>query len=108
MAASAAVPVLFSPVTLENYDGCINEAEPYLREAAEKSRSNPELELTSRSLMTFTDKSSKKYVHLVDGGITDNLGLRTIVDLVEISGGARPLIRSLKLRPYRTVDYYLG
>lgn len=99
VAASAAVPVLFSPVTLENYDGCINEAEPYLREAAEKSRSNPELELTSRSLMTFTDKSSKKYVHLVDGGITDNLGLRTIVDLVEISGGARPLIRSLKLRP---------
>ena len=99
VAASAAVPVLVSPVTLENYDGCVNEAETYIRATAAKSRNDPELELTSKSLMTFADKGSKKYVHLVDGGITDNLGLRTIVDLVEISSSARPLIRSLKLRP---------
>lgn len=99
VAASSAVPVLFTPVTLENYSGCENLSEPYLLAAREKGIKNQELEFTALSLGSYSDKDQKKYVHLADGGITDNLGLRTIIDMIEISGGARPLMEGLELTP---------
>jgi hypothetical protein len=36
---------------------------------------NFELSLTIDSLESYFDKDKEKYAHLVDGGITDNLGL---------------------------------
>lgn len=33
------------------------------------------------------EKEKHRYLHLVDGGITDNLGLRSIYELVELYGG---------------------
>jgi NTE family protein len=35
------------------------------------------------------DADRKKYLHLVDGGISDNLGLRASIDFITAVGGAR-------------------
>jgi NTE family protein len=38
-------------------------------------------------LESYSDKSQRKYIHFVDGGITDNMGLRATYDVVTASGG---------------------
>ena len=36
---------------------------------------------------SYQDKEKRRYVHLADGGITDNLGIRSLYDRVEAAGG---------------------
>ena len=52
-----------------------------------------------RDIDSLLDKQQRRYVHLVDGGITDNLGLRAIYELITLSGGARATERSLHRKP---------
>lgn len=74
--ASSAVPLLFSPVLLENYPGC--ERAVY----SAQSRHRTLHSATNRSLKKFEDRERYQYLHLVDGGISDNLGLHALYDLV--------------------------
>jgi NTE family protein len=37
---------------------------------------------------SYRDKEKRPYIHLVDGGITDNLGVRTLYERIEAAGGA--------------------
>ena len=87
-AASSAVPVLLSPVTLRNYAGkCGYQLPPALAEAMQPPR-----EVTSRrfdlanNMLPFLDSQKKPYIHLVDGGVADNLGLRAVLERVTLMG----------------------
>ena len=90
VAASSAVPVLFDPVVVENYDTCsdmqligptaLHKAEGYYRDE--------NLPVLISQLETYGNKDRRKFVHFVDGGITDNLGLRAVSDTLAASGGA--------------------
>ncbi len=96
VAASAGVPVLFEPLVLENYDTCDVESDvTRLQQAAEKSEGT-QLELAINSLSKLAnEKEQHRYLHLVDGGITDNLGLRSIYEFVELHGGIEPFMESM-------------
>lgn len=87
VAASSAVPVLFNPVVVENYPGCEKKEDAWLRVVREYVRDQPELEMTVDGLASYADSDRRRYIHFVDGGITDNLGLRAFYDTVELSGG---------------------
>ena len=52
-------------------------------------------------LASYSNKEQRRYVHLVDGGITDNLGLRAVYEIVEAMGGSRELARKTALKPTR-------
>ncbi|WP_117234935.1 patatin-like phospholipase family protein [Vibrio maerlii] len=83
VAASAAVPVLFEPVVLENYAGC----EPLKHKSMDSSSKTAlsfRSQKTAESIRQYSNKQKNRYVHLVDGGITDNLGLLAIYDLLEL------------------------
>ena len=87
-AASSAVPVLLSPVTLRNYAGkCGYQVPPVLAEAMKPPR-----DVTSRrfdlanNMLPFLDSQKKPYFHLVDGGVADNLGLRAVLERVTLMG----------------------
>ena len=55
-------------------------------------------------LRTYQDKQQRQYVHFVDGGITDNLGLRSMHNLFEIAGGADNAYRVFRRKvPQRMV-----
>lgn len=85
VAASSAVPVVFNPVVIENYDGC-NDIQWNSRTTM-MAKQNEEFSQILKGLQSYSDKESRKYVHFVDGGITDNMGLRAMTDIVAISGG---------------------
>lgn len=74
--ASSAVPLIFSPVLLENYDTCTGH--DFLSTQAQQSNRLSTENLLSR----YQDKTKYQYLHLVDGGISDNLGLHGLYDLV--------------------------
>lgn len=87
-AASSAVPLLLSPITLRNYAGSCGFQMPKTLEEAMK----PPREASSRRLdlannmMPFLDSQKKPYIHLVDGGVADNLGLRAALERVTLVG----------------------
>ena len=100
VAASSAVPLVFDPVIIENYQPCQNEQNGMLMDSKQTLHSNQVVKEIQEDLQQYrqTDKNSK-YIHLVDGGITDNLGLRAIYDVVELSGGVQQILKKFKQKP---------
>jgi NTE family protein len=97
--ASSAVPVLFNPVVLENYADCDPGEQPWLTAARKRLGDDPELMQVIRGLQSYTQKDRRKYAHFVDGGITDNLGLRAIYEIVEMAGGAQAFLQGMNRKP---------
>jgi len=88
--ASSAVPVVFNPIVLQNYSGC-PENQVSAR-VVEMAQTNDELYQLLTGLRSYNDKEKREFIHFVDGGITDNMGLRAITDVVTVSGGAKQLL----------------
>jgi NTE family protein len=88
VAASSAVPLLLSPITLKNYAGqCGMQLPPWFEKALESRATNPRGWRAATSAKIMMDRDKKKYIHLVDGGISDNLGLRMLFDRISAMGG---------------------
>ena len=87
--------VLFNPVVVENYAGCDPSKLAWLKDVRERVSDNPELLQVVEGLEAYGDKDKRKYVHFVDGGITDNLGLRAIYEVVEVAGGVKAFLKRL-------------
>jgi len=89
VAASAAFPVALSPVTLTNYSPCKAESgtvPPWATNAASSDWSeNPARVMRGRTAVAYAEGNAgdasdpgalpKRYIHLMDGGIADNLGI---------------------------------
>jgi NTE family protein len=97
--ASSAVPILFDPVVIKNFDGCLDEAPRWLQRAKQRSGDNAELMLTVNGLESYFDREKHRYAHFVDGGITDNLGLRAIYDMTQLTGDGRSFLAAMKVEP---------
>lgn len=87
-AASSAVPLVLSPITVRNHAGeCGYQMTPALAQAMVPPR-----DITSRrfdlanNMLPFLDSKRKPYIHLVDGGVADNLGLRALLERVTLMG----------------------
>jgi NTE family protein len=61
---------------------------------------NPQLDQIIRGLETYSDKN-RDYAHFVDGGITDNLGLRAVYDVMELAGGPQSFLKIAGREPPR-------
>lgn len=95
--ASSAVPILFTPVVVENYENCINGLPQWLKRAKAREKEDPELALITSSLEGYFNKKKKPFSHFIDGGISDNLGLRSIFDIARISGGTNELLKGFNI-----------
>lgn len=93
VAASSAVPVVFNPVVIENYGGC-NDSQ-WNSHAPEKAKQNIQFSNIFKGLQSYSDKGTRKYIHFVDGGITDNMGLRAMTDVIAISGGPSAMLNTM-------------
>ena len=80
VAASSAVPLLLSPVTVHNHaDACPHPAPPD-PPATDAPAQDYRSRLLQRSADTYRNAKDKPFIHLVDGGVTDNLGVRLMLD----------------------------
>lgn len=90
--ASSAVPVLFNPVVVENYQDCKQTMPGWLTSAAKRAKGDVQLSEVVNGLESYFKKEGRQYAHFVDGGITDNLGLRAIYEIIETAGGAKSFV----------------
>ena len=78
VAASSAVPLIFAPITLNNHGGHCHYQPP--------PRARDDSETLTRYIAPYQDSAARPYIHLLDGGLTDNLGLRSLLDFADIHG----------------------
>ena len=78
--ASMAVPLVFSPVVLKTFpDACGDTPPPWLDRVADGRSESLILGAAARAVRHYRDPSVMRYVKLVDGGVTDNYGLSSIL-----------------------------
>ena len=86
-AASSAVPVVLSPVTINNYGGTCNHAFPpwvkVFSESANPPRPAARAIREFKNAEPYRDGARRPYIHLVDGGVSDNVGMRGVLDALE-------------------------
>ena len=86
-AASSAVPVVLSPVTINNYGGTCNYTVPPWVQLFTRSANPPRPAARAirelKEAETYTDSVNRPYIHLVDGGVADNVGMRGVLDALQ-------------------------
>jgi NTE family protein len=107
-AASSAVPMLLTPITLRNYAGTCGFKLPERLEEALKSRTVSERQFyLANNLSVYLDSEKKPYIHLLDGGVADNLGLRAILDRTVARGSAWEFFKGTPLENVRKVVFFV-
>jgi len=99
VAASAALPPYFTAITLHNYAGsCTALPPPGLAAAAREPADKHGEHARVRETRSYRDVARRPYIHLVDGGLIDNLGVRASIDFAVENGGFADLIEALGYR----------
>lgn len=86
VAASNGFPGLFSAVTLTNHAGeCAGRRPAWRQRIADTELEDPFSRLGSQAIALdrYLNPQKTKYVHLADGGISDNLGLRVAGSMMQ-------------------------
>jgi NTE family protein len=88
VAASAAVPLVFAPIVIENYaDKCHFNAPDWVY-SADRPGAPAILRASAAAIQRYRERSDVKFVKLLDGGMTDNLGLSGFV--LELAAATKP------------------
>ena len=86
-AASSAVPLVLSPVTFNNYGGNCGLKPPrwaqMISDPTKNARPSGRALQRLKEMNTFEDSRNRPYLHLVDGGLSDNLGMRSVLEMLE-------------------------
>jgi len=86
-ATSSAVPVVLSAVTFNNYGGTCGFQPPVWIKDAEKpgGQTRPAARALQRyrEMQDFQNSKDRPYIHLVDGGVADNIGVRGVLESLE-------------------------
>ena len=99
VASSSAVPLLLSPMTLRNYaDRCPARSPAALADAA-GAATDYRARLYRAHELSYTDARRKPYIHLVDGGLADNLGVQRLLDRALAGGGLRQTFSEVGIPP---------
>lgn len=103
VAASSAVPIVLSPLTVRNYAGqCPADTAASVMRAAnigDSGVADYRQRMYRAQLHEYLDAAKRPYIHLVDGGLADNLGVQRLLDRALMSGGLRQTFREVDIAP---------
>lgn len=86
VAASSSVPMVFAPITLNNNGGNCQYTPP-LQLVSDSEAGKKQLQTRKEfyeRFQKYADGKNRPYIHLIDGGLTDNLGMRSLLDMTEM------------------------
>ncbi len=96
VAASSAVPLIFTPIVLKNYADKAPPADtPMLRYGNGFGVLASYQTLQEETNRSYLDVRKHPYFYLVDGGVSDNLSLHFVLDAVMLYGGWEPILDRL-------------
>ncbi len=90
-AASAALPLALSPISLKNYAGTCGFEVP--AGAEEVVRRGGSAGQRAREILSYLDVKKRPYIHLLDGGLSDNMALRGLLEGSSVLGGLENLLK---------------
>ena len=100
--ASSAVPILFSPVTLTNHAGECDWQQPaWMRAALDTQDRSSRLYNLATGMLALENREDHPYLHLFDGGLADNLGLRAMLDGVLRYNSINEMLRAFGMEKPR-------
>ena len=106
VAASSALPLVFSPVTLWNYAGtCSLPVVPPFARAQGQLAARQQQRL--REILSYLDRAQRPYIHLLDGGLADNIGVRGLIETAALMGGLDHAFKTAGLRPVRKMVFIM-
>ena len=99
VAASSAVPLALSPLTLVNYPShqCGYQPPDWAATELANDEVSSRRYQEGRRIRHYAQHDERRFVHLVDGGISDNLGLRALYDKTTVAGGYVALLGADRL-----------
>ena len=110
-AASSAVPLVLSPVTINNYGGNCGFQFPSWANALQGrdqgARPASRALFRYKEMQSFQDSANRQYIHLVDGGLADNLGMRSVLEVMETIENARASGRRTRLDDTRRIVIFV-
>lgn len=107
-AASSAVPIILTPVTLRNYAGTCGFRMPEKLEKVLREQDTAKRQFHYvNNMRPYLDAEKNKYIHLVDGGVADNLGLRTVIDRVLLYGNFWETMKAVGMTDIHKVVFIL-
>jgi NTE family protein len=93
VAASSSVPGPFPPLKLRNHAGTCGYKEPlWIAQTLETDTSHGRRYIEARLAASYLDRTEGNDIYLVDGGLTDNLGIRGTFDRVIKDGGISEML----------------
>lgn len=95
VAASSAVPVVFSPLTLRNYAGSCGYAPAPRGGLAQESATTGRQAAALAELDSYLDVRRRPFIHLLDGGLADNTGVRALLDRLLLQQDPQDIAREL-------------
>jgi NTE family protein len=106
VAASNGFPLIFTPITLNSYRKECGRSRPPGVLPAQMAGAADELSrraMLARTSDRYMDPATTRYVHLMDGGIADNLTLRSLLNALIGLDSRSPDVRALLLRTRRVL-----
>ena len=102
--ASSAVPLLFSPITMTNRAGeCDWQRPAWVQDSLDTRERSSRLYNLASNMVALEDREERPYLHMFDGGLADNLGLRALLDGVLRHDGIMPALDALDMNDTRKV-----
>ena len=96
--ASSAVPGAFSSIILKNYAGtCDYQLPEWAVKALEGKTTSTRQYHYAKNLKAYLDVENYPYIHLFDGGISDNLGIRAIINATLPTGDMWKKLKEVNL-----------
>jgi NTE family protein len=108
VAASSAFPILLSPITVHNFAGqCGYREPPWVAAALQERQLSSRRFSQANDLRSYQDAKQRPYIHLLDGGLADNLGLRGPLDAVISEGDAWSLTTTMGIEEVRKIVFIM-
>ena len=87
VAASMAVPLVFAPVVMQTHpDKCLTPLPSWAERDVPGQAGQGLVRATAQALRNYRDPQRMRFVKLVDGGVTDNNGLSSVLIANAVSG----------------------
>ena len=93
--ASSAVPVVFPTIRLRNHAGSCDFELPEWLQRSPEEESPMALLARTEILSSYAEDQGHRYIHLLDGGLSDNLGLRNAVTALRAAGEPRHAMQEI-------------
>jgi NTE family protein len=103
-ASSSALPLVLSPISMKNYAGqCGFDSPAYLTEKKRTSWGRTR----QNELRSYLDAEKRPYIHLLDGGLADNIGMRSVLELSALVGDLESSFKMLGVKTVRKLVFLM-